>query len=255
MKDLSKKAKPSYVWYRDSKMVGTILLLVIVALQIFAFLRVPGISTIHAYTIGMLFGWYSPLFYVYVAYFALRMMFGQKVALPKWFKLHRFTYWFIALSLMFLSVTVIFPYYQVKMRDGFTMWGKEPWGAFDKWFSDFRQEAAWAPANTNGGVLGAFMFALTASATSGIGAMFISIGLMVFSVSIVVSGSFIGFYKDLMHKRKESLENNEKAAQNDLPMDELARKTQEVNVAPSEEKVQNKPEETIDDFPFEDPFK
>lgn len=256
MNDLKQKSKSSYVWYRDTKMIGTILLLVIVALQVFAFLRVPVLSTIHAYTVGMVFGWYNPLFYIFVAYFALRMMFGDKVALPKWLKLNRFTYWFVAISLIFVSVTLIFPYYQAKIHNGFTMWGSEPWNlAFPKWFADFTDKSAWAPANTNGGLVGVFLFALSASLTSGIGAMFISIILLALSVSIVISGSFIGFYKNMMHKRTNDLKQSEEMAKNDMPLDDMAKKLPEDKSSQVVEKAQKTEENQDDDFPFEDPFK
>lgn len=255
MNEVKEKAKPTYVWYRDNKMIGTILLFVIISLQIFGFLRVPVLSTIHAYTIGMLFGWYSPLFYVYTAYFALKMMFGDKVTLPKWIKLNHFTYWFVAISIIFVSVTLLFPYYQVKLRDGFTIWGTQPWHSFDTWFADFTAKSAWAPANTNGGIIGAFLFSLTASFSSGIGAMIISIILLALSLSIVLTGSFIGFYKNLMHKRTTELNKNEEMAKNEISIDHLTKKVPEDKTLIQEEKAQKADDNQIDDFPFDDPFK
>lgn len=251
MKDMNVKTKSTYVWYRDTKMIGTIVLLAIAALQIFAFLRVPVLSTIHGYTIGMLFGWYNPLFYAYAAYFALKMMFGDKVALPKWLKLNHITYWFIAISFIFIGTSLFF--YQNKT--GYTSIGAEPWGSFKNWFNDFTSEAAWAPANTNGGIVGAFLYALAASITSGIGAIIISIVLAALSVSIVISGSFIGFYKNLINSRKEELKQNEAKAESEFAIDKMAKKIPEDKVLENEEKPKETPQNKQDDFPFEDPFK
>lgn len=263
MKLWSRDKKPkennkSYVWYRDSKMIGTIMLLIVAALQIFAFLKVPGLTTIHAYTIGMLLGYYNPFFYVFAAYFALKLIFGKKIELPKWLKLNSFTYWFVVLSFVFIGTSLFF--YQTKT--GFTAIGAAPWGSFKDWFHTYTSEPAWAPANTNGGIVGAFMYSLIASMSSGIGAIITSIVLAALSVSIVISGSFIGFYRSLINRRHKELRDNEEKIKSEI-LPEPTMKTRATQEMPKRESAPVELEETPkedttkveDDFPFEDPFK
>lgn len=262
---------PSYSWYRDKKMVGMILLVVTVVLQIFAFLQVPFMSTINAYTIGLLLGFYNPLFYLFVAYISLVMIFGEKVRLPKWVKLTKLTYWIVAISIVFIGAST--GYYQT-VSDGWTAIGAEPWGSFNVWFDKFTSQPWWAPAQTDGGVIGVFLYSLFASATSGIGALIIAIAALVLTVSLVASGSFIGLYKQIHEKRKKTLESTE--VHDDL----LPEKKEDKKIEPIEIK-QDKPIESVvippkptpkveikkepevkpavkqvdaNDFPFEDPF-
>ena len=65
-----------YLWWRDNKMVATIYLIIISTMQVFAFLRMPVLTTMHAYTIGMLVGYYNPLVYLCLAFLCLKIMVG-----------------------------------------------------------------------------------------------------------------------------------------------------------------------------------
>ncbi len=43
-------------WLKDKKVIGTIIMIIAIAFLFFGFLKVPFFSTIHGYTIGMMFG-------------------------------------------------------------------------------------------------------------------------------------------------------------------------------------------------------
>lgn len=284
----SKEIKSSYSWYRDKKMIGMILLIVTVVFQIFAFLEVPFMTTIHAYTIGMLFGFYNPFFYLFLVYISLVMIFGEKMKLPKWVKLTKFTYWVVAVSIIFIGAST--GYYQ--SLNGWTSIGVEPWGSFGEWFDKFTDGPWWAPAQTDGGLVGVTLYTLFASATSGIGALVVAVGTLFITISLIVSGSFIGLFKQLNDMRKKTLESKEMSDENAISPENIKNDSQQhvkksepvknveivkpINVVTEkpvvvpeskpvikqplqpkqqtqEVKIQPKAD-AIDDFPFEDPF-
>ena len=244
-------------------MVATIVLIFLVTMLIFGFLEIPGISSIPRYTTGMLFGIYNPFFYVFAIYWCLHVLFGDAVRLPKWIKLNSYTYWIVALSIIFVSTSLF--YYQDKTS--FTSIGGEPWKSFDVWFKDFRQLSAWYPKNTNGGVIGVFLYSFFAMISSGIGAMVISIGALAISVSIILTGTTFGFYKTLLNKKRLNTKHTEKSIDKEINIsnlesqveinEELAQEDEKPFIDLDEEEKQPEPEKEEDkkvDLPFEDPF-
>lgn len=197
----------SYKWWKDPKMLGTILLISTIIIVIFSFVQVPFISSINGYTFGMLFGFYSPLFYLFIIYKACLMLFDGKVKIPKWVKVTNLTYWFVAISIIFISTSS--GYYQTK--DSFTEIGLKPWNTFNNWFKNFTNSpSAWTPNSlTNGGITGAFLYSITAMISSGIGSLILSILALVTSVSLLVTGTAFGLYKDLTEKKEKELESKE----------------------------------------------
>ena len=209
MKEIeSTNIKHSYAWWRDNKMLGTIILISTVLIGIFAWLNIPFLSSIHAYTIGMLMGFYNPLFYIYVTYKALLMIFGDRIKLPKWVKLSQSSYLFVCISIIFVGTSS--GYYQEKTS--FTSFGLNPWSSFSEWWNDYTQDgtaSTWKPINTNGGLIGVFLYSIFSMALSGIGALILSIVSLVISASLLITGTSIGLYKKLINKRKLILRNKE----------------------------------------------
>lgn len=251
--------KTLYTWWRDKKMLATISLIILVSMLIFGFLEIPVLSTIPRYTINMMLGFYSPLFYAFGFYWCLTVIFGNAIKLPKWVKLNGFTYWVVALSIIFLSTSLFF--YQDST--GFTSIGGEPWKAFIKWFDDFRETSAWYPQNTNGGIIGVFLYSFFAMIASGIGAMIISIGALAISISIIITGSFFGFYKNLVKKQKfinrrkeNKIDKEINIERHNIKSDKDREKTPHTDDKPFIDFDETQPKEKEeDDFPFEDPFK
>ena len=204
-----------YKWWQDKKMIGTIILLISAAFQIFAFLKVPILSTIHGYTIGMLFGFYNPVFYLFIIYKSSMMIFESKINLPKWVKLSNFSYWFLSISIIFIGTSLF--YYQTII--GFTSIGTAPWGSFKSWFNDFTSTTAWAPTNTNGGIVGAFMYSFFSMCISGVGTLVVAILSLITSISVLVTGTFFGLYKNMLNRQKVTLKQKEIQAESDLHVD------------------------------------
>lgn len=245
MEKIEKKAKQArYKWWTDKKMIGTIVLILSVVMLIFSFVKVPFLSSINGYTIGMLLGFYSPFFYFFVIYKSLILIFGDRVKLPTWVKLNNITYWVVAISIVFIGASMGF--YQSK--NGFTSFGTKTWGSFNNWFdqfTDYKHESAWTPNNTNGGLVGVFLYSFVAMALSGIGALVVSIAVLVIVVSFLVTGSSIGLYRDLMKKRKVDLRDKE-------IKDNVKTDKKEFDVIEINEDKKNK--KNNNPLPFDDPF-
>lgn len=244
-------------------MVATIVLIILVTMLVFGFLEIPGISTIPRYTTGMLFGIYNPFFYAFGVYWCLSILFGEVIRMPKWIKLNAYTYWIVALSIIFVSTSLF--YYQDKTS--FTSIGGGPWKSFGVWFDNFRETSAWYPQNTNGGVIGVFLYSFFAMIASGIGAMIISIGALAISISYILTGTAFGFYKSLLNKKKLSTKHTEKKIDKEINISNLENQV-EINEELSQEEkpfidfdeekeveeTTKEKEEKKDDLPFEDPF-
>ncbi|WKX02497.1 hypothetical protein [Candidatus Mycoplasma mahonii] len=224
-----------YIWYKDKKMVATIFFVIALSMQIFAFFSVPVLTTIHKYTVGMMMGFYHPLFYGYIILTSLYNLFGLKIKLPYWFKISSWSYVFLVISILFISVST--GYYQSKI--GWSQIGYKTWGATSNWWSQFiSSNDVWVPATTNGGFISAFMYSFFSMIFSSIGALVFSIILMTISTSLLFSGSLIGLYKNTFKQKRYA-------------------KNKHVQI--EEEKIDIKKIETVvtqdeDIFPFEDPF-
>ena len=228
-----------YVFLKDKKMIATIILIITVAMQIFAFLPVPGPTTIHKYTVGMILGWYHPLFYGYIIFLCLIIIFNLKPKAPSWMKISTFSYFFIAISIIFIIGST--GYFQSK--GNWTEIGAKPWHAMNDWWDSFKDsDNAWIPSATNGGVIGSFMYSFFAMMFSGIGAFIFSIILLVLSISLLVSGTLVGLYKDILKKKKMDTTKEKKDNE------------KKVEFAEIEIKKEDKPKEDVEIFPFDDPF-
>ena len=255
-KNIDLDAPEKYKLSGDKKMLGTILLLIITLLQVVAWLKIPFLTSIHSYTIGMIFGIYNPIFYIYIAYKALKLIL-EDIKLPSFIKLNSVTYWFVGISLIFLSVSSSF--WQERISNGWTSFGSTQWKTLELWFKDFTSDPSWAPLNTNGGVIGSLLYSIAASATTGIGALTISICLTTISISFLITGSWIGLYKEIKNKTKkigtknrneEILNETRKLVKKQSLEHTKAKieKTQAISLSSPTKEVLN------NDLPFDDPF-
>ncbi|MCK5946026.1 MAG: hypothetical protein KAG04_02010 [Mycoplasmataceae bacterium] len=245
---------PKYKLSEDKKMIGVILLILAVSMQVFAFLNVPFFTTIHSYTIGMLLGAYNPLFYGYIIYISLLMVFKDKVVLPSWIKLTKWTYLFVAISIVFIGSST--GDLQSQIDHGWTVIGGDAFKQFPNWYKEFTEgQSAWYPHNINGGLLGVFLFSITAMVSSGIGAFIISIVLLVLSISVMATGTIVGLYKGMIKKRNLDLKKHRISEDKKVSFDRLEVTTREDFVEkPKEEVKKQKKEEPNDVLPFDDPF-
>jgi len=249
------KKKKRYKWTEDKKIIGLILGSVVILLFIFSFLKIPFLSSIHDYTLGMLLGYHSILVYLYLFFVATKMMFSDKVRIPSWFKLNNKTYLFLSLSIIFISSSS--GYYQVHTHS-WLKFGLSPTKSVSYWWNDvFTKGDVWTPNNSNGGFLGSFFYLITGAATSGTGSLIISIILLILSLSILVTGSLIGLYKNINLKRKninlkEEMEVDEEVIVDDI--DDIEETELPENIKSFDDKNQVEKKE-VEILPFdEDPF-
>lgn len=198
-----------YKWYKDKKISGLIILFLAIAMQVFAFLNLPVLTTLHSYTIGMIFGYFSPFFYLYIAYIGFTFAFDYKAPKLNWLNVNRYSYWFYVLSIMYIFVGT--GYFQT--ISGWFKISSSAWEIMTKWFEHFTQSKKewWLPYTTPVGVIGSFAYALTTTFISGIGSFIVSIVLIFFVVSKIITGSTLGFFRqksrikklEELNKRKE----------------------------------------------------
>lgn len=190
-----------YKWYSDKKIIGLIILFVALAMQVFAFLDLPVLTTIHSYTVGMIFGYFNPFFYLYIAYIGFSLTFDYKAPRFNWLNVNRYSYWFYVLSFMYIFVGT--GYYQVAKNGWFSI-SSSAWKIMPSWFEEFTASGKqwWLPRTTLAGVLSSFMYAMTSTFVSGIGSFVLSILLLFFVVSKICTGQIFGFFKQRESKRR-----------------------------------------------------
>ncbi|CAM9100336.1 DNA translocase FtsK [Mycoplasma marinum] len=240
---------------RDRKILGMILLVIAVTMQIFAFLEVPFLSSLHAYTIGMVFGSFNPFFYIFVIFHSILMIFPNKIKVVKWFKLTNFSYWFIALSIMFVTHAWV---ENSTSENSTTLntFGETAWeNSFSRWWSHYSAPDSngthWVPANYWGGVIGYSIWSMFAMIVSPIGAGVIAALMLLISLSYIMTGSVIGLYKFKRNNKIQSLKEKE-TQQEELIM--VPEKGQEDKNENQQQVI--KTEDSNEEFilPFDDPF-
>lgn len=264
-------------------MLGLIFLMLAIMMQIFAFLKIPIVSSLHGYTIGMLIGFFNPLFYFFVIFKTLQLIFGFKLKMPKWIRLTKGRYFLFCLAIIFVATSTSF--YQTKTS--YQNIGYEYWNAFEYWFDDFVDSSAWAPTNTNGGLIGAFLFSFFAMISSGIGAFVISILALMAVLFWIFGHNLLNLSKkkrqakrDLIKHRQShaalatttmELANPKQKGQSNPNWDININKVQTLKPLRSEAEIQKannleiktkneatlnvkKAEDDNDNLPFEDPF-
>ncbi len=242
----TKNPKNKYSPWRDNKILGMVVLIIAVTLQILAFLEVPFLSSIHSFTIGMLFGWFNPFFYCFFIFHALKMLLPNKLTPPKWFKLTNTTYWFMALSIIFTAhAWVIFP----KAHRGLPF-GFEPWKiGFNEWWVNFKKIHAhgshWNPNSRAGGLIGYFIWSTFTMFSTPIGSGIIATLLLMASVSFLITGTMVGLYNFKNALKRQALK--EKKA----TKEELVEIQEEQEPITKTEELTNTSEFEL---PFEDPF-
>ncbi|TCG10661.1 DNA translocase FtsK [Mycoplasma todarodis] len=252
MNNAKHNPKNEYKALKDNKILGMILLMVAVSLQIFAFLEVPFLSSIHAYTVGMLFGVFNPFFYLFVIFHAMKMILPSKWNLPKWFKLNTYTYWFIAISIIF-TIHAWGAYADLHNKDtnNLNTFGGRAWEIAIKedWWGKFKTPAAndsyWKPNSQWGGLIGFSVWAFFAMFSSPIGAGVIAAIALVVSISFLITGSTFGLYKFKKNKKRQILKEKEAHG------DELIEVKEEQEPINDTKHLTNTSEF---DLPFEDPF-
>ncbi|ACF07442.1 ABC-type uncharacterized transport system, permease component [Metamycoplasma arthritidis] len=178
----SKKLKVSkekqYFVLKDETFIWTSLALLVSFFIIISFLQVRGLTTIHSYTINVIFGMFSILFYVWILLLILQRLFSLK----KVYSLHFFHFSLWRLALFFVAIAIfgslIFNvYYGYKGFASAQVFPK----IFDGWFTQFKRGSnPWLPYKWTAGIFGTFIYALTSIFGGTFGMVFAYIFAIVF---------------------------------------------------------------------------
>ncbi|AXE61086.1 hypothetical protein DA803_03250 [[Mycoplasma] phocae] len=179
-----------YYLTRDKNILWTFVIIITTLFIIISYINIKGLSTIHSYTVNVIFGFYSPLFYCLIIFIAIYKLFN----LEKTFKfsvfhfsLGRMTSWYLALialtSMIFYTIEFV----------GISFDGSDALKvSFKRWFELFKGRSEIKdPALPNlytPGFLGTFIFALFSLFGQKAG---IAIG---FTTSIIFIGASIPFF-------------------------------------------------------------
>ncbi|TPE57087.1 hypothetical protein FJO69_02525 [[Mycoplasma] falconis] len=181
-----------YFLTKDSAFLWTLLALFNFFLIVISFLRIKGLSTIHLYSVNVLFGCFSVVFYVWMILLCVFKIFKINKTKQKGvfnFSLGRLAVFFIAIS-MFIT-TIYYTLYIVKddkieytTRTSFSV-------IFNKWFDLFSDnknpETIYTPYGYTPGVLFTLFYAICAftGKTSGVAIAYV-VSLIFIFISIAL---------------------------------------------------------------------
>ncbi|MCP4336421.1 MAG: hypothetical protein GY679_01060 [Mycoplasma sp.] len=243
----------SYKILKDKKIIGTFILIVSLLMFIFSVPEVKLLSSIPRYSIGMFFGAFSPAVYAFFSWISIKMIFPEKLKLPKWLKINLLTYWIILLSAMLIAQAWGWASTRTNIvKPGLI--GSEPWEvSFKDWFKTFSKNktATWFPSEYEcwGGIVGSFIWSITTTALTPIGSGILGIFALASSISLILTGSFIGLFKNIIAKRK--LEIKADKSKKDNLNNFIADKGYAADIEDDLE-IQEENKNLI--MPFEDPF-
>ena len=202
MKNNPSNLNNRYIFYKDERIIAIGIILIAIILQISQFTKTPVLITIHSYTIGVLFGVYSPIFYFFCIFSAMKVLF-KKVKIFVLIRFSDFKYWVLALLIMGMLVSWI--YYIPKL--GFTansLGDKGFRNSFSMWWNNFSHTPShWSPGTTDAGVIGAFLFSSLSSFASTIGTAIIFSLLSLIALFFIISR----LWKDLRQNLKRISKN------------------------------------------------
>ena len=195
-----------YKWTNDNKILAMISLVISSLFLVFGFIRVPVVTYIHAYTIGLLLGYYSPLFYGYIIVVSLYVMIPGAFKKIEKYKIDLKAYLVISFTIVWLGTNTY--YYQY--HEGWTTIGSKSFDSFKRWEEVFTRGPWWAPENTNGGILGASIYGYVSMLVSGIGTAILSLPLLLISISLFATNTWVGLYFKSFSNVKKKVKNKQK---------------------------------------------
>lgn len=196
--------KSKYIFYKDSRLISIIIILTALVLQIGAFTHTPVLVTIHTYSVGILFGRYSTFFYLYCLLMVVTIIF-QNIRILHIIKLTQLTYWFFSLSLMTALVTWF--YYTSNLSINTSSLGT---GAFKQsfklWWNNYNSPSSswWDHSTPDAGVIGALLYSIVASFSTTIVTAIIYSCLAILGFSLIVTGTWIGLYRNIILHAKNT---------------------------------------------------
>ena len=157
------KEKQYFVW-KDTSFLWTILILFLCFFITISFLNIKWLTTLHSYTINILFGMFSILFYVFLLLFCLKKLF----------------------NLNFVAIKI----YDYSFKNAFKV-------LFNSWFNTFKNgKNVYLPYKYNAGIIGTFLYGIISMVGKKTGIVL----AFIFSLLILAITFSLFFISDLRFK-------------------------------------------------------
>lgn len=188
------KEKQYFVW-KDTSFLWTILILFLCFFITISFLNIKWLTTLHSYSINILFGMFSILFYVFLLLFCLKKLFNLKNTYSI-NNIFHFSLWRLAIFLFAVLIfgsTIYFvaiKIYDYSFRNVFKV-------LFNNWFNTFKNgKNVYLPYKYNAGIIGTFLYGIISMVGKKTGIVL----AFIFSLLILAITFSLFFISDLRFK-------------------------------------------------------
>lgn len=188
------KEKQYFVW-KDTSFLWTILILFLCFFITISFLNIKWLTTLHSYTINILFGMFSILFYVFLLLFCLKKLFNLKNTYSL-NNIFHFSLWRLAiffLGILIFGSTIYFvaiKIYDYSFKNAFKV-------LFNSWFNTFKNgKNVYLPYKYNAGIIGTFLYGIISMVGKKTGIVL----AFIFSLLILAITFSLFFISDLRFK-------------------------------------------------------
>ena len=188
------KEKQYFVW-KDTSFLWTILILFLCFFITISFLNIKWLTTLHSYTINILFGMFSILFYVFLLLFFLKKLFNLKNTYSL-NNIFHFSLWRLAiffLGILIFGSTIYFvaiKIYDYSFKNAFKV-------LFNSWFNTFKNgKNVYLPYKYNAGIIGTFLYGIISMVGKKTGIVL----AFIFSLLILAITFSLFFISDLRFK-------------------------------------------------------
>lgn len=188
------KEKQYFVW-KDTSFLWTVLILFLCFFITISFLNIKWLTTLHSYSINILFGMFSILFYVFLLLFCLKKLFNLKNAYSI-NNIFHFSLWRLAIFLFAVLIfgsTIYFvaiKIYDYSFRNVFKV-------LFNNWFNTFKNgKNVYLPYKYNAGIIGTFLYGIISMVGKKTGIVL----AFIFSLLILAITFSLFFISDLRFK-------------------------------------------------------
>lgn len=188
------KEKQYFVW-KDTSFLWTILILFLCFFITVSFLNIKWLTTLHSYSINILFGMFSILFYVFLLLFCLKKLFNLKNTYSL-NNIFHFSLWRLAiffLGILIFGSTIYFvaiKIYDYSFKNAFKV-------LFNSWFNTFKNgKNVYLPYKYNAGIIGTFLYGIISMVGKKTGIVL----AFIFSLLILAITFSLFFISDLRFK-------------------------------------------------------
>ncbi len=188
------KEKQYFVW-KDTSFLWTILILFLCFFITVSFLNIKWLTTLHSYSINILFGMFSILFYVFLLLFCLKKLFNLKNTYSL-NNIFHFSLWRLAiffLGILIFGSTIYFvaiKIYDYSFKNAFKV-------LFNSWFNTFKNgKNVYLPYKYNAGIIGTFLYGIISMVGKKTGIVL----AFIFSLLILTITFSLFFISDLRFK-------------------------------------------------------